>query len=133
MKLQDTRQCYQDNSGRASEIARQLAFAALGIVWIFKVDRSDGGMEVSQQLLWPAAWAIMALALDLLQYVYATVAWGVFNRLREHSTELNEETEFHAPPLINWPTIALFWLKLIAISACYVLLLRYMVVAIFWK
>jgi len=129
MKLEDTRQAYYDATGKASDITRQLALAAIAIVWIFKIDQPKGAMAVPHALLWPSVLAIAALSFDLLQYVYRSAAWGIFNRYKELKTNLNEEAEFEAPTGLNWPSLAFFVLKLIAVGACYVGLFKYL----FWK
>ena len=38
MKLSDYRETYYEFSGKASDVTRQLAFAGIAIVWIFKIE-----------------------------------------------------------------------------------------------
>ncbi len=130
MKLENTRQAYYDSTSRASELSRQLSFAALAIVWIFKTDQPGGSIGVPHALLWPSALAVFSLGFDILQYIYGSVAWGIYNRHKEKRIGLNDEQEFSAPPYINWPTNIFFYLKISAVLVCYVGLLRYLFQAI---
>lgn len=41
MQLKDTRESYQFFSGKASEIVRQLGFAGIAVIWVFKVTVGD--------------------------------------------------------------------------------------------
>jgi hypothetical protein len=129
MKLKDARAEYNAYSGKASDVARQLAFAAIAVVWIFKTDQA-GTPKVPRELIWPASFAIGCLAADVLQYLYGSAAWGYFHRWKEKQ-KIGEEAEFLAPREINWPTIILFWLKLSLIVVTYVLLLIYLARALF--
>jgi hypothetical protein len=130
MKLEDTRGAHDDASGKAGDISRQLALAALAVVWIFKTNQPTGIISVPQALILPSAMAIASLAFDLLQYVYATIAWAQFNRYMEKKTKLNEEKIFNAPRWINWPTNVFFYLKIVTMIVCYVFLLNYLLRAI---
>jgi hypothetical protein len=128
MKRADARAAYGEFSKGTSEKVRQLAFAALGVVWLFRPDA--GSVHLPRVLLFAATFAVGALALDLLQSIYGTVAWGVFHRRKEHEG-LDDETDFKAPRQINWPTNWLFVGKIVALSASYSLLFRHLV-ALLW-
>ena len=130
MKLQDTREAYGDASSSASTIARQLAFAALAAVWIFKTDLPDKQIAVPHALILPSFLAILTLSLDLFQYAYKALVWGYFNRHMEHKTNRDEEKEFGAPYWLNWPAFALFWLKIISVAVSHGILLHYLWVSV---
>lgn len=122
MTTSESLSCYQKHSGKASDLVRQLAFAGLALVWLFKTDKS-GGVKLPANLLWPAGLIILALVLDLVQYTYASAAWGTFNRMVEK--HYRDDQEFGAPTWINWPTLICFWAKIAAVIAAYCLLLSY--------
>lgn len=126
MKLEDTHGAKDEYTGKASEVSRQLAFAAIAVVWIFKTDLPKGGFSVPHELYWPALLAVATLASDLLQYAYASLAWSLFNRRKEIELKHDGEKTFTAPRWINWPTLSFFWLKLVLVIFSYVLLLRYL-------
>ena len=125
MKLAYVRERYSYYTGKASEIVRQLAFAGIAVIWVFKTDRGDQ-VRVPQELL-PAAIALVAaLVFDFLQYVAGSLAWGIYQKVKE-SGGAKEDTEFLAPRPINWPALALFWSKVVAIAIAYALLLCFLV------
>jgi hypothetical protein len=109
---------YQDFSARTSENVRQLSFAALGVIWVFK---PAAGFAFSKLLLWAGTLGTSALAADFLQSLYGTLAWGTFHRTKERAG-LSQEQEFRAPRKINWPTNTFFGLKIVALGAAYALL-----------
>ncbi len=108
MKLSDSREHYYTATESLSTVARQLAFAGIAVVWIF-VQKQESQFSIPQLLVWPLYLFVLTLAFDLLQYVYASAAWGIFSRSKELS--VGSETEFKAPSYINWPTNIFFWLK----------------------
>jgi hypothetical protein len=82
VKRRDSLAAYQDFSARTSENVRQLSFAALGIIWVFK---PAAGFTLPEQLLWAGTFATSALAADFLQSLYGTVAWGTYHRRKERA------------------------------------------------
>lgn len=124
MKLKDSRESYYFYTGKVSDIVRQLGLAGIGLVWIFKVEAS-GRPVLHTDLLVAAKWIVIGLGLDLLQYAYGTLAWGIYNRWKENEGT-GENDEFEAPPLINWPTIGFFSLKVGVILWAYGYILRFL-------
>lgn len=125
MRLEDARGIYEARSTKLSDVVRQLALAGIAVVWVFKVGVA-GQDRVPKELVPTAVAMISALAIDALQYAYAAAAWGIFNRVKERSgTQVDQE--FTAPPLINWPTLGLFWGKVLVVGLGYVPLLRYLI------
>lgn len=90
MKLKDTRESYQFFSGKASEIVRQLGFAGIAVIWVFKVTAGERQI-VPTELLPAGILLVSGLTLDLLHYVTGTLIWGVYNRNKEK--QLNAESE----------------------------------------
>ena len=117
------RTAYEDYSKSTSEKVRNLAFAAIGVVWVIRPQTS---LQLPRLLLWAAMFAVLALAFDVLQSLYGTIAWGWFHRRKEHE-RLSDDEEFKAPRQINWPTNWLFYLKVAALAVCYVFLFRYLI------
>lgn len=118
MNLKDAREAYYTASKSASDSVRQLAFAAIGAVW---VPRPQPSTHLPKMLIAAGACAVLALAFDLSQYVYGTLAWGKFHRAKENE-RVGDDERFHAPRQINWPTNWLFALKVVAVAVGYVLL-----------
>jgi hypothetical protein len=113
---------YQESSQRTSENVRQLAFAALAAVWIFKPADVSGRWGWPRPLVAAGVLATAALIFDFAQYFVNTAAWGWFHRRKEKAgTGLHEE--ILTPRWMNWPATLFFWLKAGALVSAYVLLL----------
>ena len=76
MKLKDARDYYAFASGKTSDLVRQLAFAGIAVIWIFKSDSPGGVIKLPGELLWPLGLIVIGLVADFLQYVAATICWG---------------------------------------------------------
>lgn len=122
LTLDKAREAYQDLSGKASEISRQLGFAGIALIWVFKVDDA-GNQIVPPSLILPGILIFVSLALDLAQYTAGSLVWGTFSRIKE----TKGENEFFAPGWINWPMLTFFWAKLAVMIGAYVFLIRYLV------
>ena len=66
MRLQDYRETFYEFTGKASDITRQLSFAGIAIIWIFKKETGTA-LTVPHELLWPGVLIVLALFFDLLQ------------------------------------------------------------------
>jgi len=123
MKIADYRADYYAFSSKTSEIARQLSFAGIALIWIFK-PKDALPPAIPSELLGPAGLFVVALALDLLHATCGTIVWGSFSRYYE-KRHIGIETELDAPAWLNWPTLIFFWLKVVAVIAAYAITLRY--------
>lgn len=124
MNLTDYRASYYEFSGKASDVARQLAFAGIALIWIFH-ETGAGPIVIPKRLIWPAAFFICGLGFDLLQYAAGALIWGAFQRHHEKLLGPDSKKALSAPPWFNWPGIFCFWSKLALVLAGYALLLGY--------
>jgi hypothetical protein len=121
MNLEEARKEYYAFSSQASAVARQLAFAGIALVWIFK--NGDGSdFSLSAELTRGGLFLAGSLLLDFCHYAYAAAAWGIFSRIKERSGE----AEFLAPAWINWPTICFFWGKMITVGVGFTIIARFL-------
>lgn len=120
MKLKECRESYYYNSGKASDISRNLGFAGLALIWAFRVTTVEQEF-IPYELRWAAILLITGLGLDFFQYIVGTVVWGAYHRLKEKSNT-EEDQEFLAPRVINYPANICFVLKQISIFVSYILL-----------
>lgn len=104
-------------SGKASEIARQLCLAAIAVVWLFRIGSTPGPF-VDQSLLRAAFFIFVALFFDFLQYLLGTVIWYGYFRYKER-LGAEPDDQFLAPAWLNWPTWALFALKMVCTFIAY--------------
>jgi hypothetical protein len=119
MKLQDYREISYKFSGTASTIARQLSFAAIGVIWLFKSDNSAGSPTLPAQLFLPAALVCAALFFDLLQYVLGYLTWHLYFRAKEKAgVKENVDLPRHSAAL-QWPISVPFWLKIFLVFLTY--------------
>ncbi len=62
--LEKFRESYYELSGKASDTARNLAFAGIAIIWIFRTGEGVAN-KIPQAIFWPLGLFAVALALDL--------------------------------------------------------------------
>lgn len=125
MIRREAREEYYERTTTASNLARQLAFAGIAIVWIFRTTGANGP-ALPDALLLPALLLALALAVDLSQYIYAAAAWGWFHRRKELSGAALDEEVGQAPRWINWPTNFLFVAKVILVAVAYGYLIAFL-------
>ena len=109
MKLQEPRESYYYNTGKLGEIVRQLDFAGIAVVWMFRSTSQTG--HTDDRLIYPLALHVTYLGLDLLQYIYASAAWGLFTDLRDREGYKNDDEIERPHRAINWPTNIFLWGK----------------------
>lgn len=131
MKLSEYKQTYYDFSGKASDVARQLAFAGIALVWIFRVE-VEGGLTIPRGLFLPAVLLALTLGFDLLQYISGTAVWGIFQWKEERKLEdVKTDPDLDTPTYLKWPHYCFFVLKLVVILAAYYFLIEYVWIAWF--
>src|SRR5262245_27354381 len=94
MKLQDYRDTFYEFSGKASDLSRQLAFAAIAIIWLFKKD-VGGQPTIAPQLSWSGIFVVLSLVCDMLQYCTGAAIWRYFYRTKEKA-RISENAEITA-------------------------------------
>ncbi len=122
--LAQARQDYYELSGKASDAARQLAFAGIAVIWVFKSE-TNGVVSVPDELLLPGLLIVAALFVDLLQYVAAAALWGAFARAKERGGTKPDDV-VTAPAIINWPALACYGLKIALVLWAYLCLGLYL-------
>ena len=124
MKLSFLRERYSYYSQKASDIVRQLAFAGIALVWIFKT-QTDNQWKIPGQLIPATKLIVLTLLLDFVQYVVGSLVWASYNRYKE-SRGITEDSEFTAPRAINWPTNLFFWAKIVTTILAYGSILKFL-------
>ena len=125
MKLKDARDAYYQYSGKLSDIVRQLSFAGIAVIWIFRASPENGGIVFQAVLIWPLLFLVVALALDLLHYLYASIAWSSFAH-RADKKGKEDEDEVCPHESINWPSNIFFYSKAAFCIIAYILLIRFL-------
>jgi len=125
MKLSGYKQDYYQYTSLASSTSRQLALAGIALVWVFKT-QGDNGYVLPNELLFPSICLIVSLGSDLLQYVTASITWGVFHRYHELKRKSkNEDPELEASRYYTWPINFFFYSKIASVLIAYVYLLKH--------
>jgi hypothetical protein len=117
VKVADYQNAYYDMSGKASDIARTLSLAGLGLIWIFKLDDPEG-VRLAVDLVRAAAWIVAALILDITQYLYLSVVWLAVSYVYEKKYGHAADNLSHSPWL---PRVAemIFAAKIICLAVGY--------------
>lgn len=125
---------YFDDFGEAaksaSEIARNLGLGAVGAIWIFK-NPDTANKLLPTVLVWALLLAVVSLGIDLLHYVFKSIALYVFFKEKERlydGGQLTKEAveDLHAPPYIERVTWTLYSVKILALIGAYGLILRFL-------
>ncbi|WP_404466246.1 hypothetical protein LG331_08145 [Vreelandella aquamarina] len=126
MSLKTCWDTFYTNTGNASAIARQLAFAGIAVVWIF-TESEEGGLSLHASLLWPSLLFVIALACDFLQYLSGSIVWYCFARHKERKLGADCKDEFGWDDWLNYPGYIFFWSKCAVVLIAYWLLGSYIV------
>jgi len=126
--LPDAWAYFSDHSGRASDVNRQLAFAAIAIVWVFR-GAEGGPLSIPNQLLWAGLFSSLALAADLVHYLVAAICWGTYARHLEKK-HYRTDQRFKAPTWLNTPAWIFFAGKIVAVAIAYGFIAVFMVRAV---
>jgi hypothetical protein len=124
MLLKGYLETFYTYSGKASDVCRQLAFAAIAIIWIFKTD-AGGKLTVPSNLVLPGILIVLSLALDLTQYCLGALIWYFFYRHHE-KLRTPETQEIQHSEWLDRPLHTVFWLKVVCVLIAYSLILRFL-------
>ena len=116
MKLVTLRDAYDDATSKTSDLVRNLGFAGIGIVWVFK-EGVEGDYSVPSGLFGPAIFLVLTLTLDLIHYIVRSATWGIYHRHKEKL--IDEDVDFRAPSWINIPSNIVFVLKIVSAVLAY--------------
>ncbi|MGN6479796.1 hypothetical protein [Luteibacter sp.] len=106
-------------TGKASDIARQLALAGVAVIWLFKT--TDASKPIAENMVFPLWLFLVSLLLDLLQYIVAGITWAAFSRLRErqHRSSAGTTKIKDSHSCINVPAWTLWTAKMLAMTYGY--------------
>lgn len=113
MKLSEIRKAYEDISGSLSKFNRQLAFAGIGIVWLFRATDDNGNTAIDSELITPILCFVVSFCFDLLQYFWQSYAWYIYYWYKK-GTGVKEDEEVNEP---EWPNIIAWIMFTIKVSA----------------
>jgi hypothetical protein len=84
----------------ASDISRTLCLSGLAVVWIFRLSAGQGRSALPPTLMWIAGIFMVAMFMDLIQYVSGANRIGSYAKLREQEIadkQLPADSQFQYP------------------------------------
>ena len=97
-------------------------------MWLFKIENSPIP-KVPNELIFPTGLLALSLSLDLMQYIAASVIWGIFQWYQEKKlSNISENPELSASPILKLPQFIFFSLKILAVMAAYIIIIKYILV-----
>lgn len=124
MKLSEYKNDYYVFTGKLSDINRQIAFAGIALIWIFK--KSDGiNISICGELVLPTIFLASSLAFDMFQYIYQSITWAIFYRYHEKKT--TEDIDVVAPIYLNYASWVLFSIKILLVIFSYFFIIRFLI------
>ena len=125
MKISDYINTYHEFSALTSTVARQLIFSGIALIWIFKIG-NNGDYSLSIDLLAPIMALLIALSLDLGQYLIASIIWYFFYRYHEEKrNSIDDNADIEAPVGFTYIINAFFILKIIFVIVAYYYLIKF--------
>lgn len=110
---------------RASEISRTLCLSGLAVVWIFRTPTQSGSI-LAPSLIWVAGLIVIALLIDLLQYVVGAELTRRIARTNEKELAANSQplnTPVQYPASHPKPMNRLWWAKIGLVLVAWAILL----------
>ncbi len=119
MILSEIRKDYEELSGILSKLNRQLAFAGIAIVWLFRTTDKTGTTSIEPSMLTPIMCFVISFAFDLLQYFWQSLSWYIYYWWKRHKGK-NEDDNMNEP---EWPNVIawiMFSIKVVALIIAYI-------------
>ncbi len=120
MKIQEYRDAFYLFSGKVSDITRQLAFAGIAVIWLFKKD-ANGIPKIDEALVFPGLLIVISLSCDLLQYSVGAAIWRYVYRYKEKAG-VSEDVDVEHSPLLEYPIYFFFVIKVVSLIASFALI-----------
>lgn len=118
MNLKDYRQTFYEFTGKASDLNRQLAFAAIALIWLFKTG-ADSQPTFPHKLILPGGLVVVSLFLDMLQYCVGAIVWRMIYTKNE-AIEVSETEDLDHSVWSERPIWFLFIVKILFVMTAYV-------------
>lgn len=123
-KLSEFKDDYYFFTGKLSDINRQIAFAGIALIWVFKKgDNSE--FQIDSELILPAILIVSALACDIFQYIYQSVTWSIFYTYHNRKNK-SEDKKIESPECLNYPSWVFFFIKVILVLIAYCKIFGYL-------
>lgn len=116
-KLSEFKEDYYYFTGKLSDINRQIAFAAIALIWVFKKGK-EVDFQIDDGLILPAILIVCALAFDIFQYIYQSITWSIFYTIKNRQHK-KEDKKLKSPEYLNYPAWFFFCIKVVLVLIAY--------------
>ncbi len=122
---------FYEDTGTLSRIIRNLAFAGIGLIWIFK--NSDLTHDLlPKQLIVPLKYIVLSLIADVCQYLWRATTIYIVYKIKDikHSKKKLTDAEISdvtMPNYVAWGTWVLFVVKIICAGIAYFYIYQFIV------
>ena len=82
IKLQDVWGFYDAYNKSVNEISRQVSYAGIALIWVFKISSPDG-IRIPKQLFVAAFLLGLCIVFDFLQYVFGSITYQIYGSYKE--------------------------------------------------
>jgi hypothetical protein len=130
--LKDWLDDFHDDTGKISELVRGLAFAGIGIIWIFQ--NTDLKHEIiPKELVAPLKLIVIGLLLDLVQYMWRAVNIYIIYQIKANQYDKgkltgNDISDVKLPNYISIGTWLFFSAKIIFIAVAYYKIYQFLLI-----
>lgn len=122
MKLEDYKKKSHEYTAKASEIARQLNFAGIGIIWIVRTTFPE--LKLSDfQLLLPLLLISISLISDFFQYLIGGIIWIEFYKSKE-KRGISGTTDLKSPEWRNRILYIFYYVKFVFMVVAYIFIMK---------
>ncbi|MBN2609933.1 MAG: hypothetical protein JXB00_00080 [Bacteroidales bacterium] len=123
MEIGEFRKKAHEFTAKLSEINRNLAYAGIAIIWIFKIQNSNK-ITIPNALLFPLLFIVLTLILDITHYIYNSIIWSLFHRRKEKEGLKNNDIK--APKWYSNVAYFIFFGKVLTNLIGYIFLILYL-------
>jgi hypothetical protein len=133
MKIKELRKDYEEYSVQAGNLNRNLVYAGIAIIWIFRSTDNSGATTIPLALHTPLLMLITSLIIEIAQKLYQTVVtylqyfYFKFKYKNEHDVEEKIIRESEILPIFAW---LLWMLKFVSTLFAYILIGEYISLSI---
>src|SRR5690349_934480 len=118
MTIEDYKKVYEEFTSLTSQFVRQLSFAGIAIIWLFKFDQPTEHL-IPQELFLPLLFFILSLSAEFLQYLVSSIVWFSFFKQKEKEYKGKNSKEVKAEKWRAIPGWFFFSLKIIFVLIAY--------------